>query len=226
MPSVAKNTVAGGGNPGTARNMPITAQKTMSCTTRGLVSARNCLNRTSASASVVMGNGAGATMVAERVASGKPRILHRTGSSTRSAMPAGRVRRPWRACGCPGPPETRGRGCRGDRPGRCGRRPTGALAAALRGTCTTMRSGCWARSAGSGVASSVTSQTRCTRSISRPWIVRACLVAWSAPAHVASQAPGAPAASTHLPRSCARAKGCPSARVPASAGAGVASSSP
>jgi hypothetical protein len=31
--------------PGTARNMPITAQKTISETTRGLVSARNCVSR-------------------------------------------------------------------------------------------------------------------------------------------------------------------------------------
>ena len=37
MPTVATNTMPAGGNPGTARNMPITAQKTMSDTTRGLV---------------------------------------------------------------------------------------------------------------------------------------------------------------------------------------------
>src|SRR5436190_1383703 len=39
MPTVAKNTVCGGGSPGTARNMPMTAQNTMSDTTRGLVRA-------------------------------------------------------------------------------------------------------------------------------------------------------------------------------------------
>ena len=45
MPRVAANTIAGGGRPGVARNMPITATNTMSETTRGLVSARNWRNR-------------------------------------------------------------------------------------------------------------------------------------------------------------------------------------
>ena len=54
MPTVAKKTLSAGGSPGTARNMPITAQKTISDTTRGLVSARNCRKRLSASARVVM----------------------------------------------------------------------------------------------------------------------------------------------------------------------------
>ena len=53
MPTVAKNTMRGGGSPGVARNMPITAQKTISDTTRGLVSARKCRKRISASARVV-----------------------------------------------------------------------------------------------------------------------------------------------------------------------------
>ena len=44
---------ARGRQPGVARNMPMTAQKTISDTTRGLVSARKCLSRVSASASVV-----------------------------------------------------------------------------------------------------------------------------------------------------------------------------
>ena len=38
MPIVAKNTTPAGGSPGVARNMPMTAQKTISDTTRGLVS--------------------------------------------------------------------------------------------------------------------------------------------------------------------------------------------
>ena len=39
MPAVAASVGTSGGQPGTARNMPITAQNTISCTTRGLVSA-------------------------------------------------------------------------------------------------------------------------------------------------------------------------------------------
>ena len=54
MPSVAANTMPAGGSPGAARNMPITAQKTISDTTRGLVSARNCRMRLSARVSAVM----------------------------------------------------------------------------------------------------------------------------------------------------------------------------
>ena len=53
MPTVANSTTRAGGKPGVARNMPITAQNTISDTTRGLVSARNCRSRVSASASVV-----------------------------------------------------------------------------------------------------------------------------------------------------------------------------
>ena len=39
MPMVAASAVRQSGRPGTASNMPMTAQNTMSCTTRGLVSA-------------------------------------------------------------------------------------------------------------------------------------------------------------------------------------------
>ena len=39
MPPVAASTMRQSGRPGVASNMPITAQKTISCTTRGLVSA-------------------------------------------------------------------------------------------------------------------------------------------------------------------------------------------
>ena len=44
---------AAGGSPGVARNIPMTAQKTINDTTRGLVSARKCFSRVSASASVL-----------------------------------------------------------------------------------------------------------------------------------------------------------------------------
>ena len=57
MPTVAQNTTAGGGKPGVARNMPMTAQKTISDTTRGFVNAMKCLSRVSESASDVMGRG-------------------------------------------------------------------------------------------------------------------------------------------------------------------------
>jgi len=39
MPTTAPATSRQSGNPGAASNMPISAQKTISCTTRGLVSA-------------------------------------------------------------------------------------------------------------------------------------------------------------------------------------------
>jgi hypothetical protein len=39
MPAVAASAVLGSGRPGTASSMPMTAQNTISCTTRGLVSA-------------------------------------------------------------------------------------------------------------------------------------------------------------------------------------------
>ena len=39
MPTVAATRRCTGGKPGTARNMPITAQKTASCVTRGFVNA-------------------------------------------------------------------------------------------------------------------------------------------------------------------------------------------
>jgi hypothetical protein len=42
IPTVANRTTENGGNPGVARNIPITAVNTTSETTRGLVSARNC----------------------------------------------------------------------------------------------------------------------------------------------------------------------------------------
>ena len=53
MPSVPNSTGPAGGMPGTARNMPITAVKTISDTTRGFVSARNWRARVSESARVV-----------------------------------------------------------------------------------------------------------------------------------------------------------------------------
>ena len=58
---VPKTNGTTGGNPGTARNIPIIATKTMSDTTRGLASARNCRKRTSANASVVIGRRRAAT---------------------------------------------------------------------------------------------------------------------------------------------------------------------
>ena len=42
MPSVPNTTAPIGGRPGTARNIPMTAVNTISATTRGLASARNC----------------------------------------------------------------------------------------------------------------------------------------------------------------------------------------
>jgi hypothetical protein len=57
MPTVAANTIPAGGNPGVARNMPITAQNTISDTTRGFARARNCRRRFSARASAVMAGG-------------------------------------------------------------------------------------------------------------------------------------------------------------------------
>jgi len=48
---------AGGGSSLVARNMPMTAQNTISDTTRGFVSARKCLSRVSASASEVKAAG-------------------------------------------------------------------------------------------------------------------------------------------------------------------------
>ena len=53
IPIVANSTTRGGGSSGVARNMPMTAQKTINDTTRGFVSASKCLSRISASASVV-----------------------------------------------------------------------------------------------------------------------------------------------------------------------------
>jgi hypothetical protein len=55
MPRVPKRTAPAGGSPGTARNIPITAVKTMRLTTRGLASARNCRKRRGESAAAVMG---------------------------------------------------------------------------------------------------------------------------------------------------------------------------
>ena len=54
MPSVAANTTSAGGRPGVARNMPMTATKTISDTTRGLVSARNCRKRCRLSVATVI----------------------------------------------------------------------------------------------------------------------------------------------------------------------------
>ena len=45
MPKVAGSAKASLGHPGSASSMPITAQNTMSCTTRGLVSAMYCRQR-------------------------------------------------------------------------------------------------------------------------------------------------------------------------------------
>ena len=42
MPMVAASNILKGTMPGVARNMPITAVKTISDTTRGLVSSQNC----------------------------------------------------------------------------------------------------------------------------------------------------------------------------------------
>src|ERR1700758_559233 len=54
MPSVPNNTACAGGAPGDARNIPITAVKTISETPRGFVSARNWRKRWGARARVVM----------------------------------------------------------------------------------------------------------------------------------------------------------------------------
>ena len=45
IPIVADNNKRQSGKPGTARNIPITAQKTASCVTLGLVSAQYCAMR-------------------------------------------------------------------------------------------------------------------------------------------------------------------------------------
>jgi hypothetical protein len=58
MPSVPNKTAWAGGTPGDARNMPITAVKTINDTTRGFVNARNCRKRCGASARVVIDWGA------------------------------------------------------------------------------------------------------------------------------------------------------------------------
>src|SRR6266542_1046073 len=57
MPIVAQKTRCGGGSPGTARNMPMTAQNTISDTTRGFASATKWRNRVSASVRAVMDRG-------------------------------------------------------------------------------------------------------------------------------------------------------------------------
>src|SRR5690606_36336900 len=57
MPNVPATTIPGSGSPGVARNMPITAQNTASCVTRGFVSTRYCRSRLcGCRLSVVMGN--------------------------------------------------------------------------------------------------------------------------------------------------------------------------
>jgi hypothetical protein len=45
IPIVAGNAMRHSGIPGAANSMPITAQNTISCTTRGLVSAMYCIQR-------------------------------------------------------------------------------------------------------------------------------------------------------------------------------------
>src|SRR5690606_33201426 len=57
IPRVAATTRPASGSPGVARNMPITAQNTASCVTRGFVSTRYCRSRLCACwLSVVLGN--------------------------------------------------------------------------------------------------------------------------------------------------------------------------
>ena len=176
MPSVPKTTGIGGGTPGTARNMPIIATKTISDTTRGLVSARNCRKRTSGRASVVMRRSSSRVrVVAESSADftiarrtcrypipdarSTPReILRqpldvRIGGVASTRLPSGSMQ--------PDAPDAH----------------PATLRARRAATRATTSPGWAARNSGAGGVPPASSQTRTTRSRSLPCIVCACRVA-------------------------------------------------